>query len=107
MVSLEELLGHARCEDHTGSCPRVFVCSMNILVHCEMPPGSVMASFNSKLLSSLYQVLDRHCHILGRGLMVSMPTILGRDIPVVNDSTEQLKDFIESKLETAGGRLAR
>ena len=71
-----------------------------------------MTSPSSTALFFLHQVLGRHCHVLGRGLMVNMPTIhhiLGGDIPVINDSTEQLflKDFIESKLETAGGRLAR
>ena len=67
---------------------------------------------NSSCSSLSVQVLGRHCHVLGRGLMVNMPTIhhiLGGDIPVIDDSTEQLflKDFVESKLETAGGRLAR
>lgn len=58
------------------------------------------------------QVLSKHSQVLGRGLMVDMPTInhiLNGEIPVVTDSSEQvfLRDFIENKAATAGGRLAR
>ena len=60
----------------------------------------------------LVQVLGKHCQVLGRGLMAETPSIhqvLGGDIPVITGSNEQLflKDFIESKSGTPGGRLAR
>ena len=58
------------------------------------------------------QVLEKHCHVLARGLVVDAPSInhiLTGDIPVVTNSSEQvfLRDFIESKADTPGGRLAR
>lgn len=56
-------------------------------------------------------MLKNHGHVLGRGLMVECPTIqhiLTGNISVITDSNEQkfLHDFIESKVDTAGGRLA-
>lgn len=58
------------------------------------------------------QVLSQHSQVLNRGLMVEIQTInniLNGDIPVVTTSSEQvfLTDFMESKGETPGGRLAR
>ena len=49
--------------------------------------------------------------MLGRGLMVETPSIqqiLTGNISVVTDSNEQkfLQDFLNSKLDTPGGRLA-
>lgn len=66
--------------------------------------------FTGTLLSC--QVLEKHCHVLARGLVVDAPSInhiLTGDIPVVTNSSEQvfLRDFIESKADTPGGRLAR
>ena len=57
------------------------------------------------------QVLKSHAHMLGRGLMVETPSIqqiLSGNISVITDSNEQkfLQDFLESKSETPGGRLA-
>ena len=50
--------------------------------------------------------------VLSRGLMVETPNvhqILSGQISLITDSSEQrfLHDFIESKADTAGGRLAR
>ena len=50
--------------------------------------------------------------MLSRGLMVETPNIqqiLGGHISMITDSSEQkfLHDFIESRMDTAGGRLAR
>lgn len=58
------------------------------------------------------QVLSQHSQVLNRGLMVEIQTInniLNGDIPVVTTSSEQvfLADFMESKGDTPGGRLAR
>ena len=58
------------------------------------------------------QVLSGHGVVLSRGLMVEPPSIqqiLGGQLAMVTDSNEQkfLQDFIESKTDTAGGRLAR
>lgn len=57
-------------------------------------------------------MLSQHSQVLNRGLMVEMQTInrfLSGDIPVVTTSSEQLflADFMESKGDTPGGRLAR
>lgn len=57
-------------------------------------------------------MLSHHSHVLNRGLMVEPQTInniLNGDIPVVTSSSEQLflTDFIESKGDTPGGRLAK
>lgn len=58
------------------------------------------------------QVLAKHGHVLGRGLLVDTPTIqniLGGEIPLIKSANEQLFlfDFINSKVDTPGGRLAR
>ena len=58
------------------------------------------------------QVLGQHSQVLNRGLMVEIQTInniLNGDIPVVTSSSEQLflTNFMESKGDTPGGRLAR
>ena len=58
------------------------------------------------------QVLTKHCHVLGRGLLVDTPTIqniLSGDIPLIRSANEQLflYDFISCKADTPGGRLAR
>ena len=65
----------------------------------------------SKVYASV-QVLNKHGHVLGRGLMVNTPTIqniLSGDIPLVREANEQLflHDFISCKADTSGGRLAR
>lgn len=57
-------------------------------------------------------MLSQHSQVLNRGLMVEIQTInniLNGDIPVVTTSSEQvfLSDFMESKRDTPGGRLAR
>ena len=59
-----------------------------------------------------FQVLGNHGLVLSRGLMVETPNIqqvLGGHLSMITESSEQkfLQDFIESKLDTAGGRLAR
>ena len=58
------------------------------------------------------KVLSQHSQVLNRGLMVEIQAIndiLNGDIPVVTTSSEQLflADFMESKGDTPGGRLAR
>ena len=58
------------------------------------------------------QVLTKHSNILGRGLLVDMPTIqniLSGEIPLISSTNEQLflYDFISCKANTPGGRLAR
>ena len=60
----------------------------------------------------IIQVLHKYPYVLGKGLLVESSTIhhiLSGDIPVVTSSNEQvfLKDFIENKGGTSGGRLAR
>ena len=57
-------------------------------------------------------MLGQHSQVLNRGLMVETQTInniLNGDIPVITSSSEQLflTDFVESKGDTPGGRLAR
>ena len=67
-------------------------------------------------------MLSHHSHVLNRGLMVeqkainnifdgaqAINNILDGNIPVVTSSSEQLflVDFIESKGDTPGGRLAK
>ena len=85
------------------------------ITECIMCMG-ITECINCKLTAAvvlpLCQVLGKHCQVLGRGLMVETPTIhhiLRGDIPVISDNSEQvfLRDFIESKSGTAGGRLAR
>jgi hypothetical protein len=58
------------------------------------------------------EVLTKHSNILGRGLLVDMPTIqniLSGEIPLISSTNEQLflYDFISCRANTPGGRLAR
>ena len=57
------------------------------------------------------EVLAKYPQVLGRGLLVETPKIadiLSGEIAVVtNNEQEFLKDFIECKSSTPGGRLAR
>lgn len=62
--------------------------------------------------ASSQEVLSKHNHILSRGLMVDLPSIqqvLDGEISVIKCNTKQtfLTDFIESKADTPGNRLAR
>ena len=74
-----------------------------------------MSKMYNVALSKMYafvQVLNKHGHVLGRGLMVDTPTIqniLSGDVPLVREANEQLflHDFISCKADTSGGRLAR
>ncbi len=58
------------------------------------------------------EVLSKHPQVLEKGLVVdtlSVHQMLSGDVPVITGTSEQvfLKDFIESKAGTSGGRLAR
>ena len=73
--------------------------------------NSLVYNFLSLSLSRL-QVLSGHSHLLSRGLyanLSSAQTVLRGDVPLITNSAEQqfLQDFIKSKTETPGGRLAR
>ncbi len=62
--------------------------------------------------ASSQEVLSKHNHILSRGLMVDLPSIqqvLDGEISVIKHNTKQtfLTDFIDSKSDTPGNRLAR
>ena len=71
-----------------------------------------MYNLSLSLSFSLAQVLSSHSHLLNRGLYANLSspqTVLRGDVPLITNSAEQqfLQDFIKSKAETPGGRLAR
>ena len=82
------------CINCTCTCVCLFTCIVNVFV------------------LSFIQVLSKHSQLLARGLYADHPsvkTILRGDVPTITNSAEQqfLHDFIKSKQDSSGGRLAR
>lgn len=75
-------------------------------------PGDTEKADMRIVQAAAQEVLSQHQHALEKGLAVDTPSVqqmLSGSIPVVTQTSEQvfLRDFIESKAGTSGGRLAR
>ena len=74
-------------------------------------PGSAEKADMRIVQAAAQEVLAKFPQVLGRGLLVETPQIAnilsGEIATTTSNEQEFLKDFIESKSSTAGGRLAR